>query len=428
MISARILGGLTVGLAMTTAAGASDWGFVRGPHGDGTAADAISTTWPAGGPKVVWKTASFNGFSTLTVGGGEAFCQELRDVDGASREVLVARDAATGKELWVKPLGPIKVGDGGQSGTPNNGGGDGPRSTPTVSGGKVYVNSARLVVSCFDAKTGDLVWSHDLVKEFHGKVPQWENAASPLVEGGLVLAGGGGPGESLVAFKAGDGAVAWKAFDEVITHSTPTPATILGQRQAIFFLHSGLLAVNPSTGAELWRYTFPFRVSTAASPVVVGDLVYCSAGYGVGAGACRIAKDGDKFTATEVYRKTGDKPLANHWSTPVVKDGMLYGLFQFKEYGSGPLKCVNAATGEVKWEKPGFGPGQVILAGDHVLVLSDAGDLVLVKATPESYEEVARAHILDGKCWGSPVVANGRVYARSTTQAVCVDLSAGASR
>ena len=119
----------------------------------------------------------------------------------------------------------------------------------------------------------------------------------------------------------------------------------------------------------------------------------------------------------------GDKPLANHWSTPVLKDGHLYGMFQFKEYGGGPVKCIEIANGTVKWEQPGFGPGQVILAGEQIIALSDAGELVLIDAKPDAYKELARADVLEGKCWSTPILANGRIFARSTKEAVCLDVS-----
>jgi len=143
----------------------------------------------------------------------------------------------------------------------------------------------------------------------------------------------------------------------------------------------------------------------------------------VGAGAVRISNAAGAWKATEIYRARTNKPLGNHWSTPVAKDGYLYGMFQFKEYGSGPVKCVEIATGQVKWEQPGFGPGQVVLAGDRVLALSDAGDLVAFEAKPTGYHEVARAKVLDGKCWTTPIISNGLVFARSTKEAVCLDLS-----
>ena len=416
-----VLTSVSLLLAASTAS-AADWAQYRGPKSDGSSPEKISKSWPATGPRALWKVPSTGGFSSFVVASGKAFTLELRNIESADQETLVARDAGTGKELWQQALGTMKINDGGQSGTKDNSGGDGPRSTPAIDGGRVYTVSAKLVVSCFDAASGKTVWRHDLAKEFAGRNISWMNAASPVIEGDLLFVAGGGPDQSLLAFDKKDGSVAWKAFDEKMTHATPVAATLHGKRQVVFFLQSGLLSVEPKTGKELWRHPFPYKVSTAASPVVAGDIVYCSAGYDVGAGAAKITKDGDKFTATELYRFPGNKPLANHWSTPVLKDGHLYGMFQFKEYGTGPLKCVEIETGKVKWEKAGFGPGHVILVDGQVMVLSDAGELVLVKATPDSYQEVARAGVLGGKCWTTPVVSNGRVYARSTSEAVCLEI------
>ncbi len=401
----------------------ANWPQYRGPAGDGSAPEKIAA-WPASGPKVLWKVASPNGFSSFAIGGGKAFTIEGREPDGVKQEVLVARDAATGKELWAQTLAVANYGHkGGDAGTNDNKGGDGPRSTPTLVGNSVITMSAVLGLQAFDIATGKPLWSRDLLKDNAGRNIQWQNAASPLLEGGLLYVAGGGPGESLLAIDPANGSVVAKAFDEKMTHSTPTAATIHGQRQIIYFLQSGLLAVEPKTLKELWRYNFPFRVSTAISPVVAGDIVYCSAGYGVGAGAVKVAKSGAAWTAQEIYRVTGDKDLANHWSTPVLKDGHLYGMFQFKNYGDGPVKCVDVANGAVKWEKPGFGPGNVVLLGDKVLALSDAGELVVFAADTAAYKELARAKILDGKCWTTPVISGGRVFARSTKEAVCLDVS-----
>ena len=419
----KIQAALATLIVSTASLHALDWPQYRGAAGDGRTSEKVVKPWPASGPKVLWKVPAPGGFSSFSVAGGKAFTFVLRDVEGASQETLLALDANTGKELWVAPLGSVKFDGGGDSGTNDNKGGDGPRSTPTSDGKNVFTISSKLVLQSFDAASGKVAWTKDLIAEHTGRNIQWQNAASPLLEGGLLFVAGGGPGESLLAVDAKDGKVVWKAFDEKMTHATPVPATILGQRQVIFFVQSGLLAVEPKTGKELWRYNFNYSTSTAASPVVVGDMVYCSAGYGIGAGAARITKSGDAFTATEIYRMRGNKPLANHWSTPVAKDGNLYGLFQFKEYGSGPMKCIDVANGTVKWEQPGFGPGQVILAGDQVIALSDAGELVLIDAKPDAYKELARADVLEGKCWSTPVLANGRIFARSTKEAVCLDLS-----
>lgn len=398
---------------------AADWPQYRGPNLDGVCSEAVALAWPGGGPKVLWKVETPLGFSSFAVAGGKAYTQVTRD----GKEVLQALDAATGKELWVAEIGLGKYDSGGDAGTRDNKGGDGPRSTPTINDGLVYVLSQDVVVSAFDAASGKPVWTKDVLKDHAGKKIGWRSAASPVIDGDLLFVGGGGAGQSLLALNKKTGQVAWKAHSESITHATPVVASILGQRQVIFFVQSGLVAVSPTDGQLLWRFAFPFKVSTAASPVVCGDIVYCSAGYGVGGGACKISKEGEKFTATALWKIPGDKQVANHWSTPVYKDGHLYGMFSFKAYGVGPLKCVELATGKVKWEKPGFGAGNVILVGDKVLALADDGQLVAVEANPAEYKELSRFKAVAGKCWSTPALSDGRIYVRSTKEGVCLDVS-----
>jgi outer membrane protein assembly factor BamB len=177
----------------------------------------------------------------------------------------------------------------------------------------------------------------------------------------------------------------------------------------------------------LWRFDYPFKVSTAASPIVWQDIVYCSAAYGVGAGACRVSKDGAGFKATELWRQEGK--LMNHWSTPVCKDGHLYGLYGHGKDDSGPLKCIEIATGKELWSQPGFGAGgATVLVDGNVLVQSSRGPLVLVEATPGGYHELARAQFFGGQCWTMPVVSNGRIYARNTKEGVCINVSPQTAR
>jgi len=415
---------LAVALCFTSSLNllAPDWTQYRGPNHDGASPEKILKSWPANGPHEIWRVPMTDGFSAITVGGGKAFTLELRDIDGAKQEVCVGMNAETGKELWAVPLGIAKYDGGGDFGTPDNKGGDGPRSTPSYDDGKVYTYSSRLVLKCLDAATGREIWASDLMKDHAGRNIQWECGASPLIEGDLVFVAGGGPGESLLAFDKKDGHVVWKGEDERMTQSTPVATTILGTRQVIFFTQSGLVSVTPTTGSVLWRYPFKFRTAAAISPVVSGDIVYCSASYGVGSGACKITKSGDTFTATQLWFQPANV-INNHWSTPVCADGYLYGIFGQAQYGRAPLKCVELATGEVKWTKDGFGPGGCTLVDGHVLVLSDAGDLVLVKTNPAVYTEVARSHVLSGKCWNCVGISNGRIYARSTKEGVCLDVS-----
>jgi outer membrane protein assembly factor BamB len=408
-------------LFLTMVASATDWPQYRGPAGDGSTPDRVAANWGAS-PKVLWKVPGGTGFSSFVVSGGKCFTVEGRD-KGGLREVLVAREVSTGKELWTADLGAADYGHkGGNDGTPSNRDGDGPRSTPTLAGKLVITTNADLVVRAHDASTGKLVWERDLIAAHSGRNIMWKNAASPLLEGGILYVAGGGPGQSFLALNAQTGTVVAKTGDDTITHATPTAATIHGQRQIIFFMKSGLTSFEPATLKQLWHADFPFNVSTAASPVVAGDLVYCSAGYGVGAGAFKISKDADGWKAEQIMRVPGDRQIANHWSTPVLFKGHLYGMFQFKKYGSGPVKAVKLPDGEVKWEKDGFGPGHVVLTNGQLVALSDAGELVLVAAQPDSYRELARAKVLEGKCWTTPAISDGLVFVRSSKEAACVDL------
>lgn len=413
-------------LTLTTAAlQAGDWRQYVGPNFDRTTPETLaSKQFPAGGPKAAWRVPMPNGFSSFSVADGRAFTQITRDVDGVEQEVVLAVAADTGKELWSQPVGIKKYGhDGGNAGASGNTGGDGPRSTPSVDGDRVFVLSSDLVLTCLEAASGKAVWKRDLLKDHGGKNISWKSAASPVIDGDLIFVAGGGVGQALIALNKTDGQVKWKTQDDAMTHATPLVTDLHGVRQVIFFTQKGLVSVATASGELLWRQEFPFRVSTAATPVVSGSIVYCAAGYGVGAGAYTVTRNGDKWTSKELWRSPGDKPVANHWSTPVVKNGFLYGMFSFKEYGDGPLKCVDIATGKVMWEQAGFGQGNVILSGDTVIALADDGQLVLVDTNSRKYTELARAKVIDGKCWSTPVLSNGRIYARSTKEGVCLDVS-----
>ena len=417
---------ISVALVFAASTHAAEWTQYLGPTRNGISTETISTKFPTTGPRKLWTHETPGGFSSFAVGAGIAATMTLREIGGAPQEICLALDPKTGKELWAQSLGVAnfleKGGGGANSGKGNNRGGDGPRSTPAIADSCVFATSANLVLACYDAKAGKPIWKHDLIKEFAGKNIQWNNAASPVIDSGMVFMAGGGEGQSLLAFDQRTGGVVWKVGTETITHASPTVATIGGTRQVVFFLKSGLVSVEAKTGKVLWKQPFRFNISTAASPVVCRDIVYCSAGYQVGSAAYRISKAGGKFTSTELWKQPAST-INNHWSTPLCYKGHLYGLFGFKEFGSCPLKCVDLATGIVLWSQEGFGPGGTILAGETLIVLGDAGQVTFVKADPGSYQEVAKFQTVIGKCWNAPALSDGRLYVRSTKEAACFDIS-----
>lgn len=425
LLSSFVAGLWVVALAVSMPAKAQDWPQYRGPGGDGKVdfADgglgAADLKWGSETPKVLWKQPTPLGFSSFTVADGKAFTLVARDNgDGNIVQTCVAMDAQTGQEVWAFAMNESGYGhDGGNAGATGNRGGDGPRSTPTIDGEFVYVYDAQLLLVCLNADDGQLIWKADILKDHAGRNITWLNATSPLIVDDRVIVAGGGAGQSFIAFNKISGEVQWKSGDHEMTHATPVLREINGEQQLIFFMQSGLVAIDPVDGAQRWQAPFPYRVSSAASPVTDGNFVYCSAGYGVGAGLFKI---GDAMSVNEVWRKPNR--LMNHWSTPVVHDGHLYGLFGFKKYGKAPLQCVELATGEIKWKQRGFGPGNCIIAGDKLIVLSDTGELVVVAATPDDYQELSRAKILSGKCWSTPAYSDGKLYIRSTEEGACVSL------
>lgn len=406
-----ILPAVAVAASVCVSSLAADWPQYRGVNYDGASPETILKQWPAGGPRVLWKAPLGESFGSFAVSGGRAFCLVQRPVSGQDQQVAIALEVDSGKELWATPLGKA---------VHDTSGGNGPRSTPTVEGSRVFLFDGHMVLTCLDAATGAKVWQHDLVAEFGGQVIRWFSAASPIVEQNMVLVHGGGSGQAFLAFNKSDGRVVWTSGNDKPTHATGVPATIQGVRQVVFFAQSGLVSIAPATGKELWRQAYPYVTSTASSPIVSGDIVYCSAGYGVGGGAFQISRDGEKFSVRQLWRK--QDAMVNHWTTPVCKDGYLYGIYGFKDFGKAPLKCVELATGREVWSQPGFGSGgATVLVDGCVLVQGDKGPLILVEASPAGYKELARCEPLGGKCWTMAVVSNGRIYARNTKEGICLD-------
>jgi outer membrane protein assembly factor BamB len=409
-------------LAATSSLFAADWPGYRGPNHDASVPNV--TLGDTLAFEEIWKVPYGNGFSQIAIAGGKAYGFIQRGED----EVAVCRDGKTGKEIWAAKIDTVMH---------DKNGGDGPRSTPAIDGNHVYIYGTHNKLACLDLATGKEVWQHAINSEFGDKELQWGNASSPVIVDDMVIVTGDsmkGGGKAILAFDKNTGTPAWSTTGNRATHATPTVATILGKIQVICFLQSGLVSVDPKTGDTLWTFQHPYKTSTAASPVVGGkngDIVYCSAGYQVGAAACRISKDGDKWTAEKLWRT--EKQNCNHWSTPVYRDGYIYGLFGQNgtpASDGGDLACVDIETGAVKWAKHGIGSqGALILVGDKLLIQTPRGDLLMAAASPDGFKQLGRQNILQGKNWTAPAFANGYLFVRNTAegeapaQAACLKLN-----
>jgi outer membrane protein assembly factor BamB len=406
------------------AATAGDWPQYRGANHDGTSGDRVLKQWPEEGLVPVWRVACTNGLSSLAVSGGRVFTQIRRNDGSQEREVCVALDAGSGTELWAVDVGLAYYPDGGV------GYDDGPRSTPGVAEGKVFVLSSYLKLSCLNATNGATLWSKDLTSLYGGSVIGFQNAASPLIDNGLIFINCNTPAQSLFALRTSDGELAWRVQTESMTHSTPVIATIQGLPQVVFATQSGLLGLTRTNGALLWKARYPFTYSTSigVSPVVHSNIVFISANYSMASFATRISLSNSTLVPVPLWTNSA---LKAHWMTPICYQGFLYGQFGAVSFDSpnAQLKCIDLQTGTQMWSTNGFGRGGTILVDRKIVTLTERGDLVLVQPTANAYTELARFTLFPGfdfdtnKCWNVPAVADGRIYARSTAEAICLDTS-----
>ena len=400
---------------------AGDWPQYRGPNHDGSSSEPIRTNWSVTPPTVVWKKSVSPAWSSLTISGGRVFTQANRSTSGGNREFCVALDANTGNELWATNLDVADYPDGG------TGSNDGPRSTPTVEGDRVYVFTSYLLLYCLRADTGAVIWKRDFPTEFPGTaVINWQNAASPLLIGDLIFLNSNVSGQSLMAVRKSDGVTVWNGQNDTMTHATPAYVTLGGTPQILFLTLRGMVGVVPETGSVLWRHSFvPSSTSTAATPIAEGDIVYASCAYAQGAWTARVTKPGATFTVAQTDFRRGSA-FQNHWSTPVAHEGHLYSVV---ESGLRSLTCFSLAgrtnrwiTSQVGGQNPGY--ASLIKVGGKLLILTERGRLVMAEPNPEQYTEIANYQALSGTSWNHPAFSNGRIYARSSTQIVALDVSA----
>lgn len=413
-------------ICLSLSVAGSDWTQFRGANGDGTSFDRLNKQWTGSVTNPVWRVPVTNCLGSLVASGGRVFTQLRRFTNGLDREWCIALNATNGTTLWTTPLD--------RAFYPESGVGfdDGPRTTPAVDGDSVYVLTSYLKLFRLNVTNGAIIWEKDFVDEFNSTVIPWQNAASPLLENGLIYLNANCGTSNIMALRTSDGSVAWRSQNDPMTHATPTLATIHGVRQVIFATQSGLVSLNPTNGVQFWRASYPFTYGTSigVSPVVYQDMVFVSAAhsYGMGSTCVRVSLSNATWNATRLWATNNP---ASHWMTPVVHDGFLYGQFGIQTFDSAnaQLTCVEMRTGVVKWRTAGFGRCMTVLVDDHLVSLTERGDLVLVKPATNAYTELARFraipnyHDFTNKCWNGPAVQDGRLFVRSSAFVALFDLS-----
>jgi len=330
------------------------------------------------------------------------------------KEIVECLEAKSGKTVWKFDY-PTSYRD-------DFGFDEGPRATPSVSEGRVYTFGAEGALNCVDLATGSNVWTVNAKKELEAPKGFFGFACSPLIEGNAVLLSVGGKnGAGIVAFDKATGKLLWKATDDEASYSSPVLATLEGRRAAVFLTRNSLRAVEPASGEVFWQVPFqpPSRTSvSAATPIVVGDLVFISTAYGTGAELLRINPTG----ATKVW--ASEDALSAHYATPVYQDGFLYGIHGRTDPSFEPanLRCIEVRTGKIRWEEKAFGAATLMLAGKRLLILTERGELILAPASAGGFKAIARAQILPNQVRAYPALADGFLYARSKDRLICLDL------
>jgi outer membrane protein assembly factor BamB len=385
------LGVIVLCLSEAAAQAGGDWPQWRGPNRDGISKETgLLKQWPAEGPPLAWKTAGAGtGYSSLAIADGRLFTMGLR----GGREYVIAFDVATGKQAWVTAHG----------GAFRNDRGDGPRGTPTVDGDRLYALGGNGDLSCLNTRSGQIVWTMNILKKFGGSNPKWGISESPLVIGEKILVNAGGPGASVIALNKKDGSLIWKSQSDPAGYSSGMPVKIGSATQVVFFTDLRALGLDLKDGRLLWEYARPANgTANAATPVVRGNRVFISSDYGTGAGLVEIKADG---SAQEVYFT---RDMRNHHSSSILIGDYLYG------FSGGILTAMRFDTGVVAWRDRSVGKGSLVYADGNLYALSENGVVGLIEATPAGYREKGRFRIQQDSLptWTHPVIAGGRLYLR----------------
>jgi outer membrane protein assembly factor BamB len=387
--------------AITQSTFAEDWPFWRGRGLNGISHETNwSTAWPTEGPKQLWKQSVGIGFSSVAVSQRRLFTLGNKD----ETDTVYAFDAESGKLLWKHPypcaLDPIYY-EGG------------PGSTPTVDGDKVYTLSKRGHVFCFDAATGKISWQKSLMEELHAGKPRWGFAGSPLVIEDRVILNVGGAGTAL---EQKTGRVIWSSDTNATGYATPIPYMSGNDRCVAIFSGKALVGVRVKDGRQQWRFPWEERWDlNAADPLLIGDKLFVSS-FGHGCALLRLTPSGPSVLWE-------NKNLAHHFNCGVHLNGFIYGIHGNTDQPEKDLRCIDVAAGQVKWKQAGFGLGSLMAANDTLIVLSERGELVVAPASPSGFKPIARAQVLGGKCWTTPVFANGRIYCRNAEGTlICLDV------
>lgn len=383
----------------------------RGPLSDGTTPVAPgSSDWVKPALEQVWKRPVGGGHAGIGVADRAIYTIEQR----GNMEAVVAYDAASGQPCWshqyqasfthVEPMG-----------------GGGPRTTPVVMDGRVYTLGAQGHLYCLDAASGKVVWQTNILVDADAKNLEWGMSGTPLVIGDKVIVNPGvnadkTSNKAVIAYDRITGKQLWAAGNDQAGYASLMLVKLDGVEQLLLFDAAGLKGLKVSDGKQLWLY--PWQTSfdmNCAQPIVFGDdQVFISSEVANGGAMLKVSHTGDQWNVSEVWK---NRYLGIKFSNAVLHQDHLYGL------ANGYLTCVEAKTGERKWKaRQSYGNGQVLLAGDVLVITTESGEVALVSATPTKFIEMKKVLVFTGRTWNVPAIARGKLYLRNHQEMSCLKL------
>jgi len=382
----------------------TDWSQFRGPTRNGVVpAQGIALNWKSS-PVLRWKIPAGEGHSSIITYESSVITMEQ---DG-QEELVIARSLDDGKTLWEHAV--RTRWDDFMSGV-------GPRSTPTIAGGKLYAVFTDGSLVCLEAGSGKLVWQTMIVSENHN-FPEWGFSFSPLVWNNLVIVTPGGEDSAARAYRTDSGELAWSSdFHGEGVYLSPSVMNLLGQENLITAVSGKIAFLNPRTGKTSWTGPWKIFLNNAqiAQPLALAnDSILLSAGYGKGSERWKVTSGSGKAYAVDSEWKS--KNLKSKFSNPVLKDGFIYG------FNENSFTCLDASDGKLKWRGNKYGYGRVLLVEDKLVVLGNTGALSVVEANPEKFVEIYSGQLLGkARCWNGPAIVSGYLLARNGEEIACFD-------
>lgn len=392
---------LSLTLASCTTLLAADWPHWRGPNQDGISQESGFKADFKGSAPVAWKAKVGIGYSSFSVAEGKAYIMGWQN----GQDTVYCFEAESGKPIWTHSYECPKM-DKYHPG--------GPGATPTYHDGRLYTISKPGHFFCLDANTGKVLWKKDLTQELGGQVPTWGFTSSAVVDGDHVIVDAGTVG----AFDRKTGAKKWASRVMPAGYATPILFERGGKPLLAVFNGEGLVLLDRATGKQVGGYEWKTQYDVnAASPIIKGDYIFISSGYGRGAAMLQMQPDG---SITKLWENTDMK---NQMNPSVLIGDAIYGV-DGNTGQANALICMSAQTGKILWKQDGLGCGALMAADGKLIIFSEKGELVVAEAVTQGYKELARAQLTGSRSWTVPVLSNGRIYCRNDRgDVVCVDVS-----